>query len=121
MVICFAHSRFSQLKQPLILWLDSKSVQSAAAQKTPGCFWLAGSTVKKAGRLEKQLTLRWLDPAFPQKKGLSMSQKSGHGPKKVTVGGMREECLLYPRTRIYCIIKFSVIRRKMIAQLDYFD
>lgn len=36
-------------------------------------------------------------------------------------GGLKEECLLYRRSRIYCIIKFSMIKISMVAQLDYFD
>lgn len=64
--------------------------------------------------------LRWLGPAFPPRKGLSMSQKSGHDLKKTTFGGLREEGLLQD-PEFTTIINFSVIRSRMVVQLDHLN
>lgn len=81
---------------------------------------LAGSTVtdrQTVGTARAKVT----GPSLAPEEGPSQSQRSRHDFKKMTVEGMKEECLLCPRSRIYCIIKLSVIRISMVSQLGYFD
>lgn len=49
-----------------------------------------------------------------------MSQKSGHDLKKTTFGGLREEGLLQD-PEFTTIINFSVIRSRMVVQLDHLN
>lgn len=120
MAIRLVHHRFSQLKQPLILQLDSQSVPSAAAQQTRGSCWQVA--LSQTSKLEGTARAEVTGPSFPvPEEGPSQSQRSRCNFKKITVEGVKEEWLLYPRSRIYCIIKLSMIRISVVAQLGYFD
>lgn len=117
MAIRSVHSSFSQLMQPLLLWLQSQSLQSAAAGQTPGHCWLAGSTVRRGCWQEEALMLRGWASCSPEKEGsvsVSSSLLSGRA-------GASTKWLSYPKSRIYCVIRVSVIETRTVAHLGCFD
>lgn len=80
---------------------------------------LAGSTVtdkQTEGTAHAEVT----GPILAQRRAFPVPE-SRRDFEKMTVEGMKEECLLYARSRIYCIIKLSMIRISVVTQLDYFD
>lgn len=81
---------------------------------------LAGSTVTDK-QTEGIACAEVTGPSLAPEEGPSQSQRSRRDFKKMTVEGVKEEWLLYPRSRIYCTIKLSMIRISVVAQLGYFD